>query len=394
MFCGVFKKFNNIAVCSYILMNMFSDCFSVEVYANSPFSTLTVEQAKKLAVAKDQKLYAINTKRSFQYIKRKAAQESIANVRKKESTIRFSLLFNIKWPEKHGLPKELDLITKIPKIDAETTLLKEEAKNRQREVEEKVEKCLIKSYCLQEAIDTAKKNKELLEKDILKLESGILTGAATSEDLEASKKSYEEAKENLMLLYQDFEKSTCKLSDMIGIDVSQGYSFENPLTTLTIPREKLKDMVDYAMNNRYDVFQAESTKKLACRKVDEIFAICKDQHGSKANQLEQEVRSTGSIDYDNFLKKYENYLTNIDEPWSGAYKIWLLFFVIKIPKEWFKGEYSGTRYLEDEKYALPEALLERDDARRQENILKNSVKESLQDEYESIVVSKMHTKMH
>ena len=55
-----------------------------------------------------------------------------------------------------------------------------------------------------------------------------------------------------------------------------------------------------------------------------------------------------------FKNQYEEFLKAIDEPWQGNVRI--LF--IRIPKEWFKGQISGIRYVEDEPYALYEAALE------------------------------------
>ncbi len=55
--------------------------------------------------------------------KRQQAVEGLRDIRKKESTVRFSLLFSISFPEKHAMPKEIELIMKIPKIDHEIDIL-------------------------------------------------------------------------------------------------------------------------------------------------------------------------------------------------------------------------------------------------------------------------------
>ncbi|MGL4790971.1 MAG: TolC family protein, partial [Anaerotignaceae bacterium] len=78
------------------------------------------------------------------------------------------------------------------------------------------------------------------------------------------------------------------------------------------------------------------------------------------------------------------FLTAIDAPWDGAFVINLLFFKIEIPKEWFKLEYSGTRYMEDQKYALFVALTDRDAARKDENDQKSSLETTIDDAYMTI----------
>lgn len=181
---------------------------------------MTVERAAKLAIANDSTLNSINTKMSFQYIKRKQAQEAIADIRKKERTVRFSLLFNIKLPEKHGLPKEVDSLTKLPQIDAETALLEQKAKNRQLMVREKVETRMIKIYCLQESITAAEENLKLAEQNLKKFQLGVLSGAVSSQDLKSAKESCADIKKELTSLKQSFATETTAFSKMLGIDVS------------------------------------------------------------------------------------------------------------------------------------------------------------------------------
>ena len=378
------KRIISVFFSNCIIFNLFCSYFCFKGFA---VSVMTLERAAELAIANDATLNSINTKKAFQYIKRRQAQEAITDIRKKERTVRFSLLFNIKLPEKHGLPKEVDLLTKLPQIDAETALLEQKAKNRQLMVREKVETRMIKIYCLQESIAAAEENLKLAEQNLQKFKLGILSGAVSSNDLKLAEETCEDIKKELTSLKQSFASETTALSKMLGIDVSNAYQFKNPLSTVTIPREKVKSMIDYAMSNRYDIYQVESIRKIACRKVDTIFEIYKNQHGNKATPLENEVRSEGKIDYSSFLRKYESYLTEVDRPWAKVYKIRLLFFTIRIPKEWFKGEYSGTRYFEDEKYSLPEAMRERDDARKEESLTKEDVKASLEEQYEALMVA-------
>ena len=88
--------------------------------------------------------------------------------------------------------------------------------------------------------------------------------------------------------------------------------------------------------------------------------------------------------YEEFIKLYNEALTEIDSPWEGSYRINLLFFSIYIPKEWFKGEYSGTRYMEDQKYALFVSLVERDKARQAEQTAMTQLEDSVYNTYSSL----------
>ena len=377
-----FKRILSIVLGTCVTMNVWLGGFCQAVFA---LPELTVAEAQRLAILHDEKLKSIKTKTAFQHIKRKQAQEGVADIRKKERTVRFSLLFSIKMPEKHGLPKEADLLAKLPTIDSETAVLEQEAIDRELVVKELACKTVIKTYSLQESIRARSESLQLEEANLARMKNRVLLGVASQKDLDALKSDCEAEKQELMTLRQKLENEAGKLSELIGQDVSNGCVFKNPLTTIVVPREKTNTMVDYAMQNRYDVHQAEAARKLACRNVELLYEIYQQQFESKAKVLENEVRSEDAVDYDAFIRKYEEFLTNVDQPWEKVYTIWLLFFKINIPKEWFKGEFSGARYFEDKKYALPEMMRERDDAKAQEAIVKKTVEESVRSSYEVLM---------
>ncbi|GHV29228.1 hypothetical protein FACS189481_1560 [Clostridia bacterium] len=340
------------------------------------FPLLDMESLVNLAINPDKKLAGLKTKVAFQSIKRKQAQEAIKDIRKKESTVRFSLLINIKLPEKHGLPKEVDLLTKIPKIDSETVMLEKEIEGRKLELKEKVEHAVVKCYDLQEKIK--KLSQEVRDKiqGLGKMKNLVLVGKAQQKDVDALKAAIDKRTRELASLKQSFEQETTKLGSLTNKNLNSSV-FKNPLVTCVIPREKTNQMIDYAMLHRTDVFEVEMHRKLECRMVDDIWSVYKGQFGKNVGALESAVRSKTPLNWDEVIRKYNDIFAKIDKPWDKVFKLWLIFFTLRIPMEWFKGEYSGTRYFDGEKYLLLEEMRQREDARNQEKILKKSVRESL-----------------
>ena len=66
---------------------------------------LTLQDIRTLAIENSTGLQNTKIDLVKKQIELRQAKEGIADIIKKESTIRFSLLFNIKFPEKHGMPK-------------------------------------------------------------------------------------------------------------------------------------------------------------------------------------------------------------------------------------------------------------------------------------------------
>ena len=87
------------------------------------------------------------------------------------------------------------------------------------------------------------------------------------------------------------------------------------------------------------------------------------------------------VDYGAFQIKYKEMLGNLDRPWNGSIRI--LFF--EFTKEWFKGEIDGTRYIEDEMYAVYTACMEYGNAKKDQDALEKELRSQVRDTYENVV---------
>ena len=70
------------------------------------------------------------------------------------------------------------------------------------------------------------------------------------------------------------------------------------------------------------------------------------------------IMAGGEVNKTQFKKAYANFLTQIDSYWVGDYVIKILFIKIYIPKEWFKGDLDGVRYIDDDPYVCYDTLCE------------------------------------
>ena len=86
----------------------------------------TVDDIITMAIENSEGAQSATIEKIKKEIELQQAKDAIKDIRKNESTIRFSLLFNIKFPEKHGMPKEIELVTKVPQIQTEIAILKEQ----------------------------------------------------------------------------------------------------------------------------------------------------------------------------------------------------------------------------------------------------------------------------
>lgn len=337
------RTISGILIWVFLLLSM--PCFAQN-------QVLTLNQALQLAVKNSFDIKSVRMDLISKDIKRNQAIEAIATIREKESTVRFSLLFNIEFPEKHGLPKEIDLIMKIPSIESEMAVLRKKILYETLKTTYKTEVAYYEVLLGAYKKETLKTQQEDIEATLKKISYQVSIGIGDPKDLEYIQGEYDKITAAYKKAVTGYETVKEKLGLLLGIDVTSGYDFdESVLTTLEIERSQLDDIVKYGRSKDFGLYSEKKQTELAIRDVKEISSIYKNQFGSKVSVLESQLHKN-EIDVDTFYAKYSQALKNIDHPWKSHYTINMLFFKIKIPKRWFQGEYDGLRYFDDEKYAL------------------------------------------
>ncbi len=319
-------------------------------------------------------------------IELKQAKDAIKDIRKKESTVKFSLLFNIELPSKHGMPKEIELIMKVPKIQNEITVLQkqenyERLKNKQK-AESAFYDVLLENYNTNYATDRIADSSVTL-KDITRK---YQTGDGKKEDVDYVQNQIDGFKTKQKSSILNLNNKKKSLGNIINLDVTAGYDFQEYFPETNITRDMLPQIIEYSKQNDFELFKKTQARKLAEKNAYEILQIYKSKYSKYIGDIESYINShkDTEIDYEDFIKKYNYTLYQIDSPWYGSYVINLLFFKIYIPKEWFKWYYSGTRYMEDQKYALFVALAEKDKAVKAEKDAITSLENSIYDAYNNL----------
>ena len=254
-------------------------------------------------------------------------------------------------------------------------------------VYEKTEQAFLKTYTYQEKIAFEEKQLEELQKNLEKNKGRLVLGLATQTDVDAIEKSLKKAEEKLVQDKKSFEIQKEKLSDLIHLDVTTGYVFANPYISAEVPRTVLEDLIQYTLEKDQSYYEARMATQLSLLQLTENYSLLKSQYGSDIGMISsyvQQVMNGQKVDSSAFKLSYDQFLTKIDKPWAGSWKI--LF--IRIPKEWIKGQIDGVRYIEDEPYALYENALEYEDVLSEQESLKKELEDLVKDNFESVVTAR------
>ena len=382
------KFFSTKIICMILVIVIFSTLFSSVSLFKSAQNTLSLTQAKTIALANSDSYSRIKSKISLKEVSYKQAVKSIQLKIKNKTTFRWSPLLSFDLPDKLNFEDESSMVYKPAQIQNELNDLKHDLADEIYNVYENVAQSFIKVYTYQQFIAFEEEQLEELKKTLEKNKGRLLLGLATQNDVDSIEKTIVSTEQKLSQDKKSFEKEKEKLSDLIHIDVSSRYVFTEPYITSEIPRTELNQLVEYTLANDQSYYEAKMETQLALLQLNSNYSLIKEQYGSDVNLINsyiQQAKSGQKIDSAAFKLSYDKFLTKIDKPWQGSWKI--LF--IKIPKEWIKGQIDGVRYIEDEPYALYENALEYLDALAEQKSIAKELEDQVRDTYESVVTARV-----
>ena len=354
-----------------------------ESQALSP-RTFRLEQAQRMALSASADI----TKQKNQIIlKRMKYVEAVEGIRAKVKNLRsfrWSPLLNFKFPQQLDLTEEYDLNIKPLTIQTEIDTLQHGLDDLKYEVTNTVDQQYFEVYRLQETASFTQTRLDDAQDQLARNTAGLRTGSASQTDVDRAQKSVDTLTKDLASQLRELETAKTKLSELVGMDVTVGYTFANGFKSASIPREQLEALTEYTLEHDQSFYEAKAATATALLNVQSYESYMRKEYGSKVDIIQNYINMAKQgmdVDYGAFQLKYKEMLKNLDKPWSGKIKI--LFF--RFTKEWFKGEIDGTRYIEDEMYAVYTACMEYGNAKKDQDALEKELRAQVRDTYESVV---------
>ncbi|MDE5587905.1 MAG: hypothetical protein K2J60_02025 [Acetatifactor sp.] len=345
---------------------------------------LTLDMARKTALANSSDYEKLESQLQVKEVSLKQAIKSIRLKKKNMSTFRWTPLLSFKFPEKPDLSEAYEFQFKPIEIQAEIDTIKHKMTDQVLAVYENVSNLYVDIVVLQDTISFNEDRLSSMEATLEKNRLRLKLGQATQSDVDAMEKAIKVLNDKIAADKRRLEAAKKKLSAAVGMDVTTGYRFENPFVDFSIQRSRLNDLIQYTLDrdeNYYEVSMDATTSLISLRTNYNLMA---GQYGGKMGYISEFVNQAiagQKINGKSFKSKYEEFLVAIDAPWQGKKRI--LF--IRIPREWFKGQISGIRYVEDEPYALYEAALEYQDALLEKNNAKQDLTQQVEDSFNNLI---------
>ena len=346
--------------------------------------TFRLEQAQRMALSASSDVSKQNNQIILKRMKYVEAVEGIRAKVKNLRSFRWSPLLSFKFPQQLSLTEEYDLNVKPLTIQTEIDTLKHGLDDLKYEIMHKANQQYFEVYLLQETVAFLRSRLEDAQEQLKRNQAGLSAGRAVQSDVDKAQKTVETLTSDLSARMREFENAKTKLSELVGMDVTVGYTFANGFKAADIPREQLDALTQYTLDHDQSFYEAKAATSTALLNVNSYEGLMRSQYGSKMNSIQTYINMAKQgmdVDYGAFQIKYKEMLNTLDRPWNG--KIRILFF--RFSKEWFKGEIDGTRYIEDEMYAVYTACMEYGNAKKEQDALEKELRSQVRDTYEAVV---------
>lgn len=378
---GVISRFFCAALCALMLMQQ----LSLTAQAALP-KTLLLEQAQKMAVASSRD---ISEKYNEILLKKMKYKESVDGAKakaKNKKTFRWTPLLNFKFPQPLNMTEQYDLDVKPLTLQTEIRNLQHAYNDLRFEALKNVTTLYIGLYTNQEKIAFDEALLSAAKTTLARNEANLALGRATQADIDTMSKKVDDLTTEIANLKRELQTDKEKLSDMIKLDVTSGYNFRNSLKALDLPREKLEEITQFTLDNDQTFYEAKATASTALMNLEAYESLMRDQYGSKMNKIQTFINAAKNgqeVDYAAFQLKYKEFLKDIDAFWNRKFKI--LFFSFSM--EFLKGEIDGSRYIEDEMYAIYTACMDYATAKNERDSTEKTLRTQVRDSYETLVTT-------
>ncbi|MBQ6442987.1 MAG: TolC family protein [Lachnospiraceae bacterium] len=343
---------------------------------------IKLSAAKNVAVARSEKIEAIE----LQITTRRAARDSaVRSLREREHnmrTFRWSPLLNFKFPTKPSEAEAFEFQYKPTQLEYQIKDLQHKITDTKLGIYENVSNLYIQIIQAEQELKFLNERYKNVETALKKAQVKLTIGEVSQEIVDKLSERLTTLKSKLSEQETKSQRSKEKLGKLMGIDLTTGFIFENAFATAEMSRKDIEYLQTYALERDHTVYEAQQNADLALLSLQTNYQLYKSQYGrfiGSISSFVQQAMDGSDVDQKAFQKKYDQFLKDIDTPWDGSYHILFISF----PKAWLKGDSDGINWIEDDPKVLFTDTLEYVSARKELENTKEDIKDAISDGYDN-----------
>ncbi|MDC7293999.1 TolC family protein [Butyrivibrio sp. DSM 10294] len=359
--------------------------FSPAVEAKAAKKKMTLNTARKMAILNSDSVENAEMKVES---KQAAYESAVKSLKIKEQSMRqfrWSPLLSFHFPETPNFAQASEFQYKPVQLQYDIRVAQHNLQDKNFEVSEKVNNLFVDIVALQENIAFNEKRLETAQTGLKKNQAKLKLGQANKSDVEKIEKNIESLTSKISSQRTTLSSNLTKLSKMIGVDVTTGYDFEKPFVDADIERSQLPAIIKYTEDRDEGYYEACIEEVTARAELNTNAGLMRNKYGGDYFMISSYVQTAlngQAVNKKAFKASYKQFLVKIDSYWGGKKRI---FLFIKIPRLWFKGNMDGTRYIDDDPYALYQNVLDYNSACNDKKAAKDELDQLVTDTYNNYV---------
>ncbi|MBQ7583420.1 MAG: TolC family protein [Lachnospiraceae bacterium] len=346
---------------------------------------MTLKTARSLALANSSAYESAQMNVDSKQAARESALKSLKLKQKNMSTFRWSPLLNFKFPTKPDFAEASEFQFKPIQLSSDIDVAQHKVQDTVFSVNEQVNNLFVEIVTTQETLAFNEQRLQTLNDGIAHNKARVKLGEAKQADVDRQQKKADTLSNTIASNRRTLEADLKKMSGILGVDVTTGYTFEKPYVEARIDRSSLPQIIDYAEDRDETYYEASAKATTAKAELNTNYGLMKSKYGNDINIISSYVNAAlngQDISARAFKNSYKSFLDKIDSYWKGKKRI---FLFIKIPREWLKGDLDGTRYIEDDPYTLYQNALDYVSARKDEEAARKDLDQQVEDSFNSYI---------
>lgn len=345
---------------------------------------MTLKTARSLALENSSAYEAAEMNVDSKQAARDSALKALKLKQKNMSTFRWSPLLSFKFPTKPDFAEASEFQFKPMQLSSDIDVAQHKVQDTVFSVNEQVNNLFVEIVTMQETLAFNEQRLETLNDGIAHNKAKLKLGEATQADIDRQQKKADTLSNTIASNRRTLEADLKKMSTLLGVDVSTGYTFEKPYVEARIDRSSLPAIIAYTEDRDETYYEACATATTKKAELNTNYGLMQSKYGSDIKMISSYVNAAlngQDISARAFKTSYKEFLNKVDSYWGGSFRI--LF--IKISWEWLKGDLDGTRYIEDDPYTLYQNALDYVSARKDEEAAKATLDQQVEDAFNNYI---------
>lgn len=346
-------------------------------------STLKSEDVCALALARSEDYKSTSRQLSEKYAEYSSAVKSAALKGNNTDTFNFSMMASTSVPDTAKLTDDFEATFKPVSLKLEISALQHTLNNICYSTRADAMTLYDGLYEKQELLELKQDELAACEERLARKKAGVYAGLSTEGNVDDAQKKADELTSSIASDADAMLTDEKKLGDMIGLDITTGYKFEDPYDSTEFTRQDAETLKTRALQYDDDLYETKLDAESCRLAMNTDYSLMFSQYGDAVTPMKtyiEQVLDGDTPDASAMSAANDEMEKTIEAPYDGTVKV----LSVKVSKEFMKGSTSGIKYIEDDPDVLINSINDYQAAAEKVSEAEKTLEDKVSDAYSDL----------